>query len=46
MYVPYDTVLEARNKKRGRIPHPTQGGSNRSWWPDRLDLGILARKRR
>ncbi len=43
MYVPYDTVLEARNKKRGRIPHPTQGGSNRSWWPDRLDLRILAK---
>jgi catalase-peroxidase len=27
----------------GRAPHPTQGGGNRSWWPDRLNLRILAK---
>ncbi len=26
-----------------RAPHPTQGGGNRGWWPDRLNLGILAK---
>jgi catalase-peroxidase len=26
-----------------RAPHPTQGGSNRGWWPDRLNLKILAK---
>ena len=25
-----------------RAPHPTQGGGNRGWWPDRLNLKILA----
>jgi catalase-peroxidase len=25
-----------------RAPHPTQGGGNRQWWPDRLNLRILA----
>jgi catalase-peroxidase len=25
----------------GRTPHPTQGGDNRQWWPDRLNLKIL-----
>ncbi len=24
-------------------PHPTQGGGNRGWWPDRLNLKILAK---
>ena len=24
-----------------RAPHPTQGGGNRGWWPDRLNLKIL-----
>ncbi|HEX3239315.1 MAG TPA: catalase/peroxidase HPI [Solirubrobacterales bacterium] len=24
-------------------PHPTQGGGNRGWWPDRLNLRILAK---
>jgi catalase-peroxidase len=43
VYVPYNTVLEARIKKTGPVPHPTQGGSNRTWWPDRLDLRILVR---
>ncbi|MFC4591001.1 catalase/peroxidase HPI [Sphaerisporangium corydalis] len=26
----------------GRAPHPTQGGGNRQWWPERLNLRILA----
>jgi catalase-peroxidase len=26
-----------------RAPHPTQGGGNRQWWPDRLNLKILAK---
>jgi catalase-peroxidase len=25
-----------------RAPHPTQGGGNRQWWPDRLNLKVLA----
>ncbi|QNP67070.1 catalase/peroxidase HPI [Streptomyces genisteinicus] len=27
----------------GRAPHPTQGGGNRQWWSDRLNLKILAK---
>ena len=26
----------------GRAPHPTEGGGNRGWWPNRLNLRILA----
>ncbi|MCA1222327.1 catalase/peroxidase HPI [Streptomyces sp. 8L] len=26
-----------------RAPHPTQGGGNREWWPQRLNLKILAK---
>ncbi|MFC7329209.1 catalase/peroxidase HPI [Marinactinospora rubrisoli] len=26
-----------------RAPHPTQGGGNRGWWPNRLNLKILAK---
>ncbi|MFE4869394.1 catalase/peroxidase HPI [Streptomyces sp. NPDC056682] len=26
-----------------RAPHPTQGGGNRQWWPERLNLKILAK---
>ncbi|GGU91056.1 catalase-peroxidase [Actinomadura cremea] len=26
-----------------RAPHPTQGGGNRGWWPDRLNLKLLAK---
>jgi catalase-peroxidase len=26
-----------------RAPHPTQGGGNRGWWPDRINLRILAK---
>ncbi|NUP51202.1 MAG: catalase/peroxidase HPI [Catenulispora sp.] len=25
-----------------RAPHPTQGGGNRQWWPERLNLRVLA----
>ncbi|MBB5159422.1 catalase/peroxidase HPI [Saccharopolyspora phatthalungensis] len=27
----------------GRAPHPTQGGGNRQWWPNHLNLKILAK---
>ncbi|MEU3313772.1 catalase/peroxidase HPI [Streptomyces sp. NPDC006662] len=27
----------------GRAAHPTQGGGNRQWWPDSLNLKILAK---
>ncbi|GIH25207.1 catalase-peroxidase [Acrocarpospora phusangensis] len=27
----------------GRIAHPTQGGGNSQWWPNRLNLKILAK---
>ncbi|WP_436774608.1 catalase/peroxidase HPI [Yinghuangia sp. YIM S09857] len=27
----------------GRAPHPTQGGGNSQWWPERLNLKILAK---
>jgi catalase-peroxidase len=27
----------------GRAPYPTQGGGNSSWWPNRLNLKILAK---
>ncbi|MFJ6698071.1 catalase/peroxidase HPI [Streptomyces sp. NPDC091272] len=27
----------------GRAKHPTQGGGNRQWWPERLNLKILAK---
>ncbi|KUN41582.1 hydroperoxidase [Streptomyces longwoodensis] len=27
----------------GRAAHPTQGGGNRQWWPDRLNVKILAK---
>ncbi|WP_395297489.1 catalase/peroxidase HPI [Kitasatospora hibisci] len=27
----------------GRAPHPTQGGGNTRWWPERLNLKILAK---
>ncbi|MFE9412104.1 catalase/peroxidase HPI [Streptomyces sp. NPDC006704] len=26
-----------------RAPHPTQGGGNRQWWPERLNVKILAK---
>ncbi|RKS08032.1 catalase-peroxidase [Nocardiopsis sp. Huas11] len=27
----------------GRAPHPTQGGGNRGWWPNQLNMKILAK---
>jgi catalase-peroxidase len=27
----------------GRAPHPTEGGGNGGWWPNRLNLRILAK---
>ncbi|WP_027344699.1 catalase/peroxidase HPI [Hamadaea tsunoensis] len=27
----------------GRAPHPTQGSANRGWWPNQLNLKILAK---
>src|SRR5262245_63090142 len=27
----------------GRAAHPTQGGGNRQWWPNQLNLRILAK---
>ncbi|MFI7241515.1 catalase/peroxidase HPI [Streptomyces qinglanensis] len=40
-------VVDAKAEEAGcpvaRAPHPTQGGGNRQWWPDRLNLKILAK---
>ncbi|WP_335971375.1 MULTISPECIES: catalase/peroxidase HPI [Streptomycetaceae] len=43
-------VVDAKTEGTGgcpvaheRAPHPTQGGGNRGWWPDRLNLKILAK---
>ncbi|MDP9228004.1 MAG: catalase/peroxidase HPI [Actinomycetota bacterium] len=46
-----DAVVGEMNEPTGggcpvaheRAPHPTQGGGNRVWWPDRLNLTILAK---
>ncbi|MBR8741197.1 catalase/peroxidase HPI [Nocardiopsis sp. MG754419] len=27
----------------GRAPHPTEGGGNRGWWPNKLNVKILAK---
>jgi catalase-peroxidase len=27
----------------GRAPHPTEGGGNRQWWPNQLNVKILAK---
>ena len=46
---PNAVVGEMNESERGcpvahdRAPHPTQGGGNRGWWPDRLNLRILAK---
>jgi len=29
--------------ENGRAPHPTRGDGNRGWWPNRLNLKILAK---
>ena len=43
-------VIDAKAESGGgcpvahsRAPHPTQGGGNREWWPERLNLKILAK---
>ena len=42
----HDAIV-ADNPPEGGCPvraaHPTQGGGNRQWWPDRLNLKILAK---
>ncbi len=46
-----DAVVGEMNEETGGgcpvahvpAPHPTQGGGNRGWWPDRLNLKILAK---
>ncbi|MGO9973310.1 MAG: catalase/peroxidase HPI [Solirubrobacteraceae bacterium] len=46
-----DGVVAELNEQNGggcpvaheRAPHPTQGGANRGWWPNRLNLRILAK---
>src|SRR5882762_3899969 len=39
----YDAVVRARQRKSRGAPHPTQGDCNRFWWPNRLNLEILAK---
>src|SRR5437868_2699588 len=44
--VAYDTNEETGGGcpvVHGRASHPTQGGGNRGWWPDRLNLKLLAK---
>ncbi|MEU6105510.1 catalase/peroxidase HPI [Streptomyces flaveolus] len=43
-------VTDAKTEEAGGCPvahtralHPTQGGGNRQWWPERLNLKILAK---
>ncbi len=43
MSATYDLVVQRRNQRRGALPHPTEGESHRSWWPQRLDVRVLAR---
>ncbi|GII57960.1 catalase-peroxidase [Planotetraspora thailandica] len=45
-----EIVVEAKTEGEGGCPvahgrasHPTQGGGNRQWWPERLNLKILAK---
>ncbi|WP_405982616.1 catalase/peroxidase HPI [Streptomyces sp. NBC_00158] len=44
----HDAAVEAQGAggcpvAHERAPHPTQGGGNRQWWPERLNLKILAK---
>ncbi|MGI8727067.1 MAG: peroxidase family protein, partial [Solirubrobacterales bacterium] len=45
---PDAVVGEMSDSERGcpvahdRAPHPTEGGGNRGWWPNRLNLRILS----
>jgi catalase-peroxidase len=40
-----DAVVAEMNTQEARCPvralHPTEGGGNRGWWPNQLNLGIL-----
>jgi catalase-peroxidase len=38
-----DEAMQDESACPVRAPHPTQGGGNRQWWPDRLNLKILAK---
>ncbi|MBB4934860.1 catalase-peroxidase [Lipingzhangella halophila] len=48
----HDAVADAANAENSggcpvvhgdRLPHPTQGEANRYWWPNRLNLKVLAK---
>jgi catalase-peroxidase len=42
----YDTNTESAGAcpvPHGRAAHPTEGGGNRGWWPNQLNLRILAK---
>ncbi len=42
----HDAIVTDAKTEEGcplRAPHPTQGGGNRQWWPERLNLKILAK---
>ncbi|MFX9061763.1 hypothetical protein ABTN34_18525, partial [Acinetobacter baumannii] len=50
--VPHDGADETRlpvgsapgdSAPEGRLPSPTAGDANRVWWPERLNLRILAK---
>ncbi|TCO34667.1 catalase-peroxidase [Kribbella steppae] len=45
--LPAESTPESEGKcpvaHTSRAPHPTQGGGNRGWWPERLNLKILAK---
>jgi catalase-peroxidase len=44
--VAYDPNAESAGQcpvAHGRAAHPTQGGGNRGWWPNQLNLKILAK---
>ncbi len=45
--VPAEATTESRGEcpvaHTTRAPHPTQGGGNRGWWPEQLNLKILAK---
>src|SRR5690348_12468181 len=40
--VTYDVVIARKKQKARPMPHPTRGDTNRSWWPARLNLKVLA----
>ncbi len=40
--VPHGEATSSSNANGG-LPHPTSGDANRMWWPDKLNLRILAK---